>query len=304
MASSEDQTQQTTSRRSPTWRDKAEYFLFKAASSFLRVLPLELASTLSGLLWEKIAPHTHRHKRALNHLCAAIPGQPDEWYEQTTRTMWNNLGRVTAESLNLEIFSAQPERIEISTSQRDKIEQAASRGKGIVFVTLHMGNWELAALVVQREGLSFAGIYQKARNPLIDALITSKRTPYYQGGLLEKGNISALKAFKHVRRGGALGILADLRDRRGVNVPFFHKDAPSTTFPAMVARQTGATLLVGCIRRTDGSSFTCELEEIEYSQSENIEDDVTIATAQIQNIFEVWIRKNPQQWMWAHRRWG
>ena len=107
-----------------------------------------------------------------------------------------------------------------------------------------------------------------------------------------------------VREGGAVALLADLRDRRGVSVPFFAHAAPSTTFPALLCRSTGATLVASRVLRTGVARFRMDGVVIDVPRTENRDADVLEATRRIHAQFESWVREHPEQWMWAHRRWG
>ena len=114
----------------------------------------------------------------------------------------------------------------------------------------------------------------------------------------------ALKLVRIVRDGGAVAVLADLRDRRGAAVPYFGQPAPSTTFPALLARTTGATLVAGRVVRSGPVRFFIEGEVIEVPKTPDRDADIIEGTQRIQACFERWVREHPDQWMWAHRRWG
>ena len=85
---------------------------------------------------------------------------------------------------------------------------------------------------------------------------------------------------------------------------FFGSQAPSTTFPALIARSTGATLIAARVVRTGPVRFIVDAEAIEVPRTPDRDADVETATARIQTLFETRIREHPDQWMWAHRRWG
>ena len=176
--------------------------------------------------------------------------------------------------------------------------------RGIVFVSLHSGNWELAITAGMKTGIKAAGVYQRVKNPRVDRYLVESRRERYPRGLFAKGSDVALKLIRVVRDGGAVAILADLRDRRGAVLPFFGHPAPSTTFPALLARSTGAALIAARVVRTGPVRFTVEAELIDVPRSPDREADIIEGTRRIQARFEAWVREHPDQWMWAHRRWG
>jgi KDO2-lipid IV(A) lauroyltransferase len=101
-----------------------------------------------------------------------------------------------------------------------------------------------------------------------------------------------------------MGILADLRENAGIKVPFFGMPAPSTTFPAMVARSLDVPLLVQQTVREPGVRFRFRLETIDVPRTDDRDADIAAATARVQAAFERNIRERPEQWMWSHRRWA
>jgi KDO2-lipid IV(A) lauroyltransferase len=106
------------------------------------------------------------------------------------------------------------------------------------------------------------------------------------------------------REGGAVSLMADLRDRGGISVPFFGRPAPSTTFPALLCRTSDAVLVAARVVRIGGARFFIDGKVVEIPRTEDRDADVAEGTRRIQALFEEWIREHPEQWMWAHRRWG
>ena len=177
-------------------------------------------------------------------------------------------------------------------------------GKGVVFVSLHTGNWELVVVPTMRGGIEVAGVYQRMKNPKADAYMARVRRDRYPRGLFIKGADASRKLMRIVREGGAIALLADLRDGGGLVVSFLGRPAPSTTFPALLARRNDAFLVAARVIRTRGVHFRIEAEALDVPHTGDRDADVKEATCQIHRLFETWVREYPEQWMWAHRRWG
>jgi Kdo2-lipid IVA lauroyltransferase/acyltransferase len=290
---------ETPLTRTLGWR--AEALGFGTMQTLFNTLGPDRASDISGAMWRKIAPLNRRHKRADGHLAAAMPSLSEAEREVILGDMWENLGRTMAETFHLSTLLGERDRFEIGADTISAVEK--SRQSGAVFVSLHQGNWELAAPLLNLLGLPAAGVYQKLQNPLTEALALSQRAPHYPLGLFAKGNEAGRALMKLVDDRGTVAIMADLRDMNGVPVPFFHRLAPSTSFPAFLARSRKVPLFAGQVRRTQGARFKITVEEITVPQSEDRSADVTAATAGIQACFERFVRAAPGQWMWGHRRW-
>jgi KDO2-lipid IV(A) lauroyltransferase len=290
-------------RRPPLARvlHAVEYAAARAAAALLRLLPIDTAANLMGALWRIGAPLTRRHARALEHLAAAFPDWPPEKREAVARRMWTNLGRVAAEMLMIDRIAADPDRLILTEGIRRATERVH---EGAVIVTGHMGNWELPALAADRFGFVAGGVYQTIQNPLIEAWLTRMRAPLYKAGLHVKSAATARHLLMLTKRGGAIGVVSDLRDLSGVEVPFFGRPAFATPFPAFVARVTGKPLIVCRAHRVgDGSRFRLDGLILPVPVTDDRDADVLAATAALHAQFEAWIREAPEQWMWAHRKW-
>ncbi len=279
-----------------------EYILVRAGISGLRLLGVDRASRISGKLWQALAPRTRRHQRALKHLALAFPEKSAAERDALARSMWNNLGRVAAEACMLDKILAEPSRLEILSPE---IIAAVKEGGGrAVIASMHYGNWELGMWPFTQAGFESLALYQEAQNPFVDALIHKLRAPLLPGGLFGKGHGTPRKLLQAVKAGQPMAILADLRDHRGIEIDFFGRPAPTTPFPALVARQTGAVLIAGRVIRREGARFAMEGRIIAVPQTDDKNADILNATQALQSTFEAWIREHPEQWMWAHQRWG
>ncbi|MFT4129585.1 lysophospholipid acyltransferase family protein [Labrys sp. (in: a-proteobacteria)] len=278
-----------------------EYSALRALAGLLHILPIDFSSWVMGAIWRLVAPHLRRHERALRHLAAAYPEKSRAEIEAIARAMWMQLGRTFAEALISERIM-RAGRIDDRTGTL--LDTLKISGKGSVFVSMHTGNWELVIYPTLVRGIKAAGVYQRMKNPKVDDYIMLARRDRYARGLFAKGNDIARKLMRIVREGGSVALLADLRDRRGVVVPFFGRPAPTTPFPALLARSNDAVLLAARCVRTRGVHFYIETERIEVPHTADRDADIAEATRRIHVLFERWIREQPEQWMWAHRRWG
>jgi KDO2-lipid IV(A) lauroyltransferase len=287
---------------------RAEYLALRLVEAALRSVPLDFGVNVSAKIWRLIARFDHRHQRALDNLAIAFPHKTLAERQAIALAMWENLGRVMAETMQIDRILAEPSRIEIMTQNihrryKDKLGPA-------VGVTLHMGNWELAIWPFTLAGNNPAAVYRTVKNPYVDAYVREARKVLYPGGLLgrgrdrEEGQATARRIMGFVRDGGRLGLVCDLHDRTGLLVPFFGKPAPSVAIPAMIARRLGARIWMSrCLRVGTDSRFQIELKELKVPRSANQADDVKWTTAAMQRQFEAWIREAPEQWMWSNRRW-
>lgn len=302
---------------STTLRDlqfRLEYVALRTVIGLVRALPLETATSWSAAAWRTLAPRINpkRHKRALDNLAIAFPDKTPEEREAICMSHWENLGRVMAETMQIDRFLAHPDRIEIKT--RAMFERYRDKLGAAVGISLHQGNWELAILPFTLAGGNPAAIYRSVNNPYVDAYIRRQREELYPGGLFGRGVVdgdhgddrrTARLITDYVRLGGRLGMVCDLYDRTGIPVPFFGKPARTQAIGAMIARRTGARIwLSRCKRVGTSSRFVIELQELRVPRTANQSDDVKWTMIEMQKVFEDWVRDAPEQWMWSNRRWS
>ena len=230
--------------------------------------------------------------------------------------MWENLGRVMAETMQIDRIIAEPDRIAARARTPSGCSRATrtrwARPSG---VSLHMGNWELAAWPMtrgrQQPGRGLPLGEQSLCRPLAARACAATSIPAVcsaraaSTAAAEEGQRTARLITDYVRKGGRLGMVCDLYDRTGLPVPFFGQPAPSVTIAGMIARRVGARIwLSRCLRQGRQSRFTIELKELKVPRTANPAEDVKWITAAMQRQFEAWIREAPEQWMWSNRRWS
>lgn len=288
-----------------------EYVVLRGIIALVRALPLDTGREWSAKGWRLLAPYGRRHRRALDNLAIAFPEKTEAERRAIAIAMWENLGRVMAETMQLDRILQEPERIEIENPEL--LGRYAGKMGAAITCSMHMGNWELAMWPLTAVGAKPAAVYRLVDNPYVDLYLRSKRKELYPGGLFARGNAHGIKAGhdtarligSYVRQGGRLGFLCDLYDRKGVAVPFFGKDARTAFAPVMLARRLGSRLWVGrCIRVGKESRFRVRVREVKVPWTDDANADATAALAEMQAQFETWIRETPEQWMWSNRRWS
>lgn len=294
-------------------RHRLEYGLLRGLVALVRAMPLDTAVRVSAAAWRRAAPvlSPKRHRRALENIGIAMPELPEERRREIVLAHWANLGRVMAETMQIDRILADPTRIEIVSPSFRRYKNKLGP---IVGCSLHMGNWELAIWPLVVAGANPAAVYRTVKNPYVDQYLRDQRRTLYPGGLFGKGKVegsqeegqrTARFIMDYVRKGGRLGLVCDLYDKFGLPVPFFGRDARSVAIAGMIARRTGARIwLSRCIRIDESSRFRIELVELKVPRSDNLSDDVRVATAGMQRQFEAWVRELPEQWMWSNRRWN
>ncbi len=294
-------------------RYRLEYLALRLVVGFVRLFPLDSAAEWSARLVKKLAPGSRRHKKALANLELAFPEKTPEEREAIAMAMWDNVGRVIIETMQIDRLVEEPDRIEI---EGDVYLRYKGKMGTVVAASLHMGNWELAVWPLVLCDSKIAAVYRLVKNPYVDTYLRSMRSRLYPGGLFAKGRAQGKSAgldtarmigsyVRHVLKDetATIAFMADLYDGKGLPVPFFGHEAKSTPFPAMLARRLDSRMWIGrCIRIPGQSRFRVAIKEIRIPRTDDPDADVRTITAAVQRQFEHWIRETPEQYMWSNRR--
>lgn len=261
------------------------------------------ASAAGRWLLQTIGPHLAKTRHIQRNLRLAFPAKSDAEIDTLTRAVWGNLGAVLAEYPHLITIcgDAAPARVQVLV--KGDINAFKHPQRPAIFVTAHLANWEVAAYVAARLGPPLTGLYTPLQNPWLDRML------YRYRQALGCGMVSRDRAARALLRcleaGQSVGLIVDQRVDSGKPLGFFGHDKLTTLVPASLALRFGCELLPIRVERLENARFRVTI----YAP---VEPDVQAATneakasqmmAKVNELFETWIREQPQDWQCGNRRW-
>ena len=283
----------------------ALYLLARIIGFLLYPLPLRVSVKLGALMGRAafyIIPK--ERKKALDHLGMAFADKKSQGeIRETAVKVFSNLGRNAAEWLNYPKLDKRWFEKNVTTQGFERLLEAHKRKKGVIILTGHFGNWELLAAYLGLFGCKGAIIARKIYVEQFNTFFVKMRGHFGHENIYR--DESPKRVLKFLRDGGYMGVLPDqdVDSLEGVFVDFFGKPAYTPTSPVKLAIKTGAALMPSLLLRT-GGRFTFFVDnEIKLDITGDKERDVLVNTAKWMNVFEKYIRKYPDQWVWMHRRW-
>jgi KDO2-lipid IV(A) lauroyltransferase len=284
----------------------ARYAVVRAALAVVSALPLRLARWLGAAVGSALfSLLAHERSKALESLARAFPELSEPERTSLARRCFRYLGSVGFELACIRELDRNIERyVEWPKADRFVLEKALGRGGGVVFVSGHVGNWELLARRVALAGFPCQTIAKETTDPRLTALIETFRSSANLRSIWRGQGGAAKQMLRALKSGEILGLLIDQDTSvQSVFVPFFGHLAATPRAAADLALRTRAALVLGfCQRQADGR-YRLSMREIEPVRSGDAEADAVALTAALTAGIEAAIRLAPEQWVWMHRRW-
>jgi KDO2-lipid IV(A) lauroyltransferase len=264
-----------------------------------------------GRLWLRFrAP---RVRRAQEQIALAFPERDVAWVEARLRGCFEHLGRGLGELLLL--GSRHRERLleHVQVEGLEYMEQAmrASPTGGVLAVSAHLGNWELAAARVAHLGIPVSVVYRSRERPTLERTLrglrdaAGQRAADFEQIRMGRAGVGLVRA---LRRGRVVIVLLDQNARRGegVFVSFFGRPASTRFGPLRLAARLGVPVVPAFIRREPGGQRHRIRVHPALQLEAGASDDQATLRRSVQSVtavIEKEVREVPEQWIWTHARW-
>ena len=281
------------------------YKVIAGLLKFLGLIPRKTAFKLGNFIGRILFLFDKKHRKiAIDNLTRAF-GHEKNPYEikALARRVFKNLGQIIFEigwSLRLESKDFQKY---FNIQGLSNYRNAYEKGRGVLLLTAHMGNWELLSIIMAMAGYPVSVLYRPLDFFLLDRLFVMIRGRF--GAELIPSAQSIPKILRSLKHGKVVGILMDQNVDwyEGVFVDFFGHRACTNKGMALLARRTEAPVIPVFLVR-EKSGFMAEFgSEIPLIKTEDIRKDLEANTQQYNRIIEDFVRRYPDQWFWVHQRW-
>lgn len=281
------------------------YYLGRVAIFFLSYLPPKIGLFISGKLGLLAYLILQKYRKiTIGNLQLAFGSEKtEEELKRIAKTVFENLGKNAFEFIRSpRINSRNIDRlVEI---ENPEIARAAFRkGRGIIIITAHIGNWELMAATLRLKGYPGVTVGRRIYFDKYDKFLNRLRK--IQDVDVIYRDESPRRILKVLKENRIVGIVADqdVDSVEGVFVNFFGRRAYTPAGPAALARVSGATLIPTFIVRKNAHHKLVFEDPIELVDTGDKESDLTANTQKWSDVVESYIRRYPEQWVWMHRRW-
>ena len=283
-----------------------QYALAKSVLRILGSIPRNLAYRVGDVVAGASYRLARRQRETgLYNLRMALPDLSDDERGRIIRQVFRNLGRLLVEFSHFPKLNRDniPEIVEYEGF--DNYLEGHRRGRGILYLTAHVGSWELCSFAHSIYGYPLKFLTRPIDNPLIDRLITRFRT--WGGNQVIDRTHAVRGVLKALGNNEAVGILADQNTTRseGVFVDFFGIPAATTPGVATFALRTGAAVIPVYLRwdKSRKRHILHFAPPLDLIVTGDRKQDIVENTRMFNQVLETFVRKFPDQWLWIHRRW-
>ncbi len=232
-----------------------------------------------------------------------------EELKRIAKRVYHNLTRYSVELLRCYRLSQETIDRMFTIEGKENLDKALAKGKGIMTISGHLGNFMLLGTKLVQEGYPLGVLYREVRDKKVARLIKD----------MQKGinihSIPALPAHRAVReslrwlRENKILYLQQDRnffeDKGAIWVDFFGQPAPTAPGTVTLAKRSGATLLpMFVVRKKGNEGYTIVIDPpVELELTGDKEKDILINTQKFTKIIEDYVRKYPTQYFWIYKRW-
>lgn len=252
-----------------------------------------------------IAYHANLKRRAIAYanLKSAFPEKSSLELKRINKAHFENLGMNIIELLKLPFISKSYLEAHVKLENEDKIKRSLEKGKGVIILTAHFGNWEIASLAASLSGYTMSVFAREQKYERLNKLLNEFRES--TGCRVITKGFSAKDIIKTLHGNGIVAMLSDQdAGANGVFVDFFKRPASTAQGAIAFSLKTGAAILPSFIWRVGTDKHIARAgEAYELVNTGNKEKDMKENLQRIAETLEDYVRKFPEQWLWAHKRW-
>ena len=276
-------------------------FIFTIISFVVfKILGANLASNLSGKIFEKIGPFFRSKKIIYSNIKRAIPNIENKELRKISSLMWNNYGRVFAEFMFMKDFRTGKLAQNIEINGMSILEKIKSNKEQVVFISGHLSNFELMAMYLEKSGINLCAIYRPLNNIFLNKLMESIREKYICKNQIKKGIGGLKKLIILKNKNLSTALMIDQRVSEGILSNFFNEKALTTTIPAQLVKKFNIPVVPIYIDRIKGLNFKITIKKpIFFSNLKSVKN----ITDELNLELEKMVIKKPENWIWSHNRW-
>jgi Kdo2-lipid IVA lauroyltransferase/acyltransferase len=285
-------------------RHAIEYAAVRALVALIGRLPDSVVRAMGTTLGRLFYVLDRNHRRiAEQNLAAAFPQRSARQRRRIAKAAFEHFGRLGLELIKFSTLSTDEMLARVDVEGEERSRHAYAQGKGVLFITGHFGFWELQALIHALRVEPIAVLARPLDNPLLNELLERIRQKTGNSIIYRRGAIRRVMRTLAEGRGVAILIDQHIMGRDAIHVEFFSRPAATTTAVAALALRTGAPVVPVFALPAAAGRYRLIFEHPIAPPDASAADGVREFTQRCTDVLEMYVRRNPELWLWMHRRW-
>ena len=287
--------------------DFLQYAALRFVAMIVHCFPVNANLRTAGLIGDAMFAFDRKHReRALGNLRRSFPDMPEPLRREMARRSMRQLVMLFVEMLfttRLVRLDNWPKYVELNDFRRT-LEMLLDKRRGLIMLTGHYGNWEILGYVLATLGFPTISVARPLDNPYVNDYVLGVRERRGQKIIDKKGATTEIEPI--LSRGGTVGFIADQNaGSKGMFVDFFGRKASTYKSIGLLAMACEVPVVIGYARRVDDSfRFSVATQDIIYPEDWKDQDDpLRYITQRYTKAIEDFVRVDPGQYLWVHRRW-
>ena len=244
-----------------------------------------------------------RRRLALRNLRFCYPEWRDVQIRKLARRVFENFGITFIEVCQSAFISWEKLSRTYKVNGEEYLVNALKANKGILIITAHIGNWEVAQHYMHNFEKPFSVVATRMKQAWANRLLDHLRSRFGNTVIDKKGGLQNI--MQSLRRGETVALLIDQsRRKQGIEVTFFDREATATPAAALLAMRCKSTVLpMFCVRDDDGQHTVHVKPPLETIRTGDLRHDLQTNTQMMMNAVEEMVREYPDQWFWNLKPW-
>jgi KDO2-lipid IV(A) lauroyltransferase len=284
-------------------QDYAEYIALKIVIFFIRLFPFSFAVKVGEVIGVvSYYSVSFRRSHVISMLTQSFPEKSQKEIELITRNTYKNFARTVIEII---FFPTMPDdkikKLLVCTNEH-LVKESYAAGKGTIFMSAHLGNWELTALAYSKI-YPMSVVVANQSNVLVDKMMDNVRTN--QGfSTISRDGMAFRDVMKALKRNEIVAFLADQdAGYGGIFIPFFGRLTSTPKGAALFALKAKCPIIIALGIRQKNGVMKVEFTQVPMPNSGDLNNNIEIINTFYLKKLEDIVRRYPEQWFWFHRKW-
>ena len=238
-----------------------------------------------------------------SNLRIIFPDKSTRDLRKISKAVFRNFAKYLVDFFRFQNLDLQYIDKNIKLENLDNFDQVLAKGKGVIVLSAHLGNWELGGVVIAQLGYSFWVVALPHKNKKVNEFFDGQRNG--KGVKVIAMGKAVRSCISEIRKNHMVALVGD-RDftEKGIIIDFFGKPMHFPEGPAALSLMTGAPIVPGFMFRNPDDSFTLRIEKpVEFSPSGDKDKDLVGLINVYKKVMEDYIRKYPEQWYVFRKFW-